>query len=193
MAQWKRAQKALCRKRKGSANRSKARIKVARIHQKISDIRRDDLHKLSTQWVRENHPIVVEDLNVSGRMANHSLAGAIGDSGGGEFVRFLQYKSAWYGRIFVRVDRWLPSSKTCSTSDCGNIHHALTLDDREWTCPQCGVTHDRDINAAKNILAVGLADNRNACGGAVRPARDRRGRAGKPLRSKNRSARCAAV
>jgi putative transposase len=164
---------------------------VAKIHQKISDIRRDDLQKLSTKLVRENQAIVVEDLNVRGMMANHTLAGAIGDSGWGELVRMLEYKSAWHGRTFVRIDRFYPSSKLCSTPDCGFKNEAMPLDVREWRCPVCGVTHDRDANAAKNILAVGLADS-NACGGSVSPAPVKPG-VGNRLRSKNRSARCAAV
>lgn len=166
MAQLKRAQKALSRKRKGSRNRIKARVRVAKIHQKISDIRRDYLHQLSTQLVRENQTLVVEDLNVRGMMANHCLAGAIGDSGWSELVRQLTYKSAWYGRILIRIDRWFPSSKLCSACEFRN--EAMPLDIREWTCPQCGERHDRDTNAAKNILAAGLAVT--ARGGDVSPA-----------------------
>ena len=191
MAQLKRAQKALSHKRKGSKNRSKAKLRVAKIHQKISDIRCDDLHQLSTRLIRENQTIVVEDLNVRGMMANHSLAGAIGDSGWSELVRQLEYKSAWHGRTFVRIDRWYPSSKLCSTPDCEFRNDAMPLDVREWRCPACELTHDRDSNAAKNILAVGLADS-NACGGSVSPATVKTG-VGNRLRSKNRSARCAAV
>jgi putative transposase len=164
---------------------------VAKIHQKISDIRCDDLHQLSTRLIRENQTIVVEDLNVRGMMANHSLAGAIGDSGWSELVRQLEYKSAWHGRTFVRIDRWYPSSKLCSTPDCEFRNDAMPLDVREWRCPACELTHDRDSNAAKNILAVGLADS-NACGGSVSPATVKTG-VGNRLRSKNRSARCAAV
>jgi putative transposase len=189
MAQLNKAQKALSRKRKGSSNRNKARIKVAKIHEKISDIRRDGLQKLTTDLVRKNQTIVIEDLNVRGMMANHNLAGAVADSAWGEFARQLEYKCAWYGRTLIRISRWYPSSKTCSA--CGYVNHALTLDDREWTCRACGVTHDRDVNASKNILAVGLADKQNACRRAVRPCRDRRGRTGNHRRSKNRSVRCA--
>ena len=136
MAQLKRAQKALSRKRKGSKNRSKAKLRVAKIHQKISDIRRDDLHKLSTRLVRENQTIAIEDLNVRGMMANHSLAGAIGDSGWSELARMLEYKSAWHGRTFVRIDRWFPSSKTCSA--CGVVAASLPLSVRFWSCGACG-------------------------------------------------------
>jgi putative transposase len=186
MAQLKRAQKALSRKRKGSCNRDKARIHVAQIHQKIRDIRHDDLHKLTTHLIRENQTIAMEDLNVRGMMANHSLAGAIGDSGWSEFARMLEYKSKWHGRTFVRIDRWYPSSKTCSA--CGFKNDSLSLDVREWQCPACGVTHDRDVNAARNVLAAGLAVT--ACGGNARPIRPK-GRAGSCRRSRNRSKVCA--
>ena len=186
MAQLKRAQKALSRKRKGSSNRRKAKLRVARIHQKISDIRRDDLHQLSTRLVRENQVIAVEDLNVRGMMANHSLAGAIGDSAWSEFVRQLEYKSAWHGRTLVRIDRWYPSSKTCSA--CGFVVDPLPLDVRFWNCPACGVGHDRDVNAAGVVLAAGLAVI--ACGGNVSPVRPN-GRKGSCRRSRNRLVRCA--
>jgi putative transposase len=189
MAQLKKAQRALSRKRKGSARRKKARIQVAAIHQRIADIRRDGLHKLSTDLVRENQTIVIEDLNIRGMMANHSLAGAITDSAWGEFTRQLKYKCEWYGRVLIRISRWFPSSKTCSV--CGYVNQGLTLEDREWTCPKCGTPHDRDVNASKNILAVGLADKQNARGGAIRPAGTQRGRPGNHRRSENRSACCA--
>lgn len=185
MADLKRAQKALSRKQKGSKNRDKARIRVAKIHQKISDIRRDDLQKLTTRLVRENQTLVIEDLNVSGMMANHSLAGAIGDSGWGEFVRELEYKCAWYGRVLVRIDRWFPSSKLCSA--CGFRNEAMPLAVREWQCPECGSAHDRDANAARNILAEG--HSAIARGDSVRPAPVKTGK-GSHLRSGNRSVAC---
>jgi putative transposase len=188
MAQLKRAQKALSRKKKGSANRKKARLRVAGIHQKIADIRRDDLHKLSTRLVRENQTIAIEDLNVRGMMANHCLAGAIGDSGWAELARQLAYKCEWHGRVLIRIGRFYPSSKLCSA--CGFQKASMPLDIREWQCPECRITHDRDVNAAKNILAVGLAESRNACGGSVSPVRPK-GRAGNCRRSRNRSVRCA--
>ena len=141
MAQLKRAQKALSRKQKGSRNRSKAKLRIAKIHQKITDIRRDDLHQLSTRLIRENQTITVEDLNVRGMMRNHALAGAIGDSGWGEFVRQLEYKSEWYGRTFVRIDRWFPSSRQCSA--CGAVADSLPLGVRFWNCSACGAGHDR--------------------------------------------------
>jgi putative transposase len=130
-------------------------------------------------------------LSVRGMIANHKLAGAIGDSGWSELVRQLEYKSAWHGRTFVRIGRWYPSSKLCSTPDCGFKNDAMPLDVREWRCPACGVTHDRDVNAAKNILAVGLADS-NDRGDSMRPERGKTGK-GSRLRSGNRFACCAAV
>jgi putative transposase len=186
MAQLKRAQKALSRKQKGSKNRAKARVRVAKIHEKIADIRQDFLHKLSTKLVRENQTIVVEDLNVRGMMANHKLAGAISDSGWSEFTRQLTYKCEWYGRRLVRIDRWFPSSKRCSK--CGHIADSMPLNVRQWECMACGAKHDRDVNAAINILAAGRAVT--ACGEGVRPSRPQ-GWGGNPRRSRNHSVRCA--
>ena len=162
----KRAQQSLCRKQKGSKNREKARRKVARIHTQIADQRLDGLHKLTTRLIRENQTICVESLAVKNMVRNHSLARAISDAGWGEFVRQLVYKAEWYGRTLVKIDRWYPSSKRCSA--CGHTLTSLSLDVREWTCPVCGVTHDRDVNAAQNILAVGLTVA--ACGEKVSPA-----------------------
>jgi putative transposase len=155
MAQLKRAQKALSRKQKGSKNRDKARVRVARIHQKISDIRRDFLHKLSTNLVRENQTIKIEDLNVRGMMALHSQAGAVADSGWSDFARMLEYKAKWHGRMLIRIDRWYPSSQLCS--ECGWRYQDLHRGVRQWTCQSCGVVHDRDMNAAINILRAGLS------------------------------------
>jgi putative transposase len=155
------------KKKKGSKNRNKARLKVARLHKKIADRRRDYQHKLSTALIRENQVVCVESLQVKNMVKNHSLAKAIQDVGWSEFVRQLEYKANWYGRTLVKIDKWYPSSKRCN--DCGHILDSLTLDVRTWTCPECGVFHDRDINAAKNILAAGLAVA--ACGEAVRPGR----------------------
>ena len=186
MAQLKRAQKALSRKQKGSKNRSKAKLRVQRIHQKISDIRSDFLHKTSTKLVSENQTLVIEDLNVRGMMANHCLAGSIGDSGWGEFRRQLDYKCKWYGRTLIVIDRWYPSSKRCSS--CGRISDSMPLDIRQWTCPACGAVHDRDVNAAINILAAGQAVT--ACGDGTRPPRSQ-GRVGTRPRNRNRSVRCA--
>jgi len=149
------AQRELARKKKGSRNREKARFKVARIHAKIADSRRDFTHKLSTSLIRGYGFIAIEDLNIRGMVKNHCLAKSVIDSGWSEFTRQLEYKAKWYNRKLVRIDRFYPSSKRCF--DCGYINNELTLSDREWTCPECSVTHDRDINASLNILAAGRA------------------------------------
>ena len=148
-------QRSLAKKQKGSANRKKAKLKVARLHAKIADTRKDFLHKLSTRLVNENQVIAIETLAVSNMQKNHCLAKSISDASWSEFVRQLEYKSLWYGRELVGIDRWYPSSKRCS--DCGHIVKAMPLNVREWTCPECGSIHDRDINAARNVLAAGLA------------------------------------
>ena len=141
------AQRRYAKKKKGSKNHAKARLKVARIHKKIADRRRDYQHKLSTKIIRENQIVCIESLQVKNMVKNHKLAQAIADVGWSEFVRQLEYKAQWYGRSFVKIDKWYPSSKRCF--DCGHILDSLTLDVRSWTCPECGVVHDRDINAAK--------------------------------------------
>ena len=161
----KKSQKNLSRKQKGSKNREKARIKVAKIHLKISDSRKDFLHKLTTQLVRENQTIAVESLAVKNLVKNHQLALAISDSGWSELIRQLDYKCRWYGRKLVAIDRWFPSSKRCSS--CGHIVDKMPLNIREWICPSCGCNHDRDVNASKNILAAGLAVS--VWGASVRP------------------------
>lgn len=161
------AQRKHAKKRKGSRNRDKARRKVARIHAKIADRRRDYQHKLSTKIIRENQVVCVESLHVKNMVRNHCLAKAISDVGWSEFVRQLEYKARWYGRTLVKIDTFYPSSKRCHA--CGHILEELTLDVRSWTCPECGVFHDRDINAAQNVLAAGLAVA--ACGDRVRPGR----------------------
>lgn len=158
-------QRKLSKKTKGSANRRKAKLKVARLHAKTADTRRDFLHKLSTRLVNENQVIAVESLAVSNMKKNRHLAKSISDAGWSEFARQLKYKSLWYGREIVGIDRWYPSSKRCS--DCGYTVKTLPLNVREWACPECGVVHDRDINASKNILAAGLAVL--ACGESVNP------------------------
>lgn len=163
----RKAQKALARKQKGSNNRYKAKLKVAKVHQEISDARNDFLHKLTTQLVRENQTIAVEDLAVKNMVKNRKLALSISDASWGELVRQLEYKCGWYGRTFVRIDRWFPSSKRCA--ECGHIVETLPLSVREWDCPSCNTHHDRDVNAAKNILAAGLAVI--VCGANVRPDR----------------------
>jgi putative transposase len=159
------AQKQLARKQKGSKNREKARRKVAKIHLKISDSRKDFLHKLTTQLVRENQTIAVETLMVKNMVKNPKLALSISDSGWGELTRQLDYKCRWYGRNLVKIDRWFPSSKRCSS--CGHIVEKMPLNIRDWQCPKCGTHHDRDMNASKNILAAGLAVS--VCGAIVRP------------------------
>ncbi|MFG3698275.1 RNA-guided endonuclease InsQ/TnpB family protein [Micromonospora sp. NPDC047620] len=150
------AQRELSRKERGSNNRAKARVKVARIHARIADRRRDQLHKLSTRLVRENQTVVIEDLSVRNMLRNHRLARAISDAAWSDLRNMLEYKAAWYGRTVIAVDRWLPSSKTCSA--CGRVNTTLALGVRVWTCPGCDATHDRDANAARTILAAGLAE-----------------------------------
>jgi putative transposase len=166
------AQKSVERKQLGSANRAKARTRAAKVHARIADRRRDHLHKLSTRIIRENQAVVIEDLHVRGMVRNHRLARAISDASWAELRHMLEYKADWYGRTVVTVDRFYPSSKICS--DCGRLADSLPLNIRFWTCP-CGSVHDRDVNAARNIRAAGLADL-NACGGAVRPEPRTRGR-----------------
>jgi putative transposase len=141
------AQRRHAKKKKGSKNRAKARKKVARLHARIADCRRDFLHKLSTKLIRENQTICVETLAVKNMVKNHKLAKAIHDVGWSLFVSQLDYKADWYGRTLVKIDRWYPSRKRCF--GCGHMLDSLTLDVRHWTCPECGVVHDRDINAAK--------------------------------------------
>jgi putative transposase len=160
-----RARRALSRKARGSANRDKARVKVARVCARITDRRRDHLHKLTTRLVRENQAVVIEDLRVANMVRNHSLARAISDAAWGDLRSMLEYKCVWYGRDLIVIDRWYPSSKTCS--GCGHQVTSLPLGVREWTCPSCGAVHDRDVNAAVNIRAAGLAVL--ACGDDVRP------------------------
>jgi putative transposase len=153
------------KKKKGSKNRNKARLKVAKIHAKITDRRRDYQQKLSTRIVHENQVICIESLSVKNMVKNPKLAKSISDVGWSEFTRQLEYKAAWYGRTLVKIDKWYPSSKRCHA--CGHVLDALSLDERFWLCPECKTFHDRDINAAKNVLAAGLAVS--ACGEAVRP------------------------
>ncbi|MDU9000327.1 RNA-guided endonuclease TnpB family protein [Streptomyces mirabilis] len=161
------AQRNLARKASGDgANRRKARLKVAKIHARIADRRRDTLHKLTARLVRENQTIVIEDLTVRNMVKNHKLARAISDAAWSEFRSMLEYKAQWYGREVIAVDRWFPSSKLCC--DCGTLQEAMPLNVRTWTC-DCGMTHDRDVNAAHNLLAAGLAVT--VCGAGVRPQR----------------------
>ncbi|MBD2742179.1 RNA-guided endonuclease TnpB family protein [Coleofasciculus sp. FACHB-1120] len=166
-AKLKKAQKSLSRKQKGSNNRYKACLKVAKVHAEISDARLDFLHKLTIRLVRENQTIAVEDLAVKNMVKNRKLALSISDASWGELVRQLEYKCDWYSRTLVKIDRWFPSSKRCG--NCGHIVEKLPLNIREWDCPKCSSHHDRDINAAHNILAAGLAVK--VCGANVRPDR----------------------
>ena len=162
----KAAQKELSRKTKGSNNQYKARLKVAKVHAKIKDARTDFLHKLTTNLVRENSVIAIEDLAVRNMVKNHKLARSISDASWGEFSRQLEYKCEWYGRKLVKVDRFFPSSKRCH--HCGFVMDKLPLDVRSWDCPSCKTPGiDRDINAGKNILAAGLAVI--VCGADIRP------------------------
>jgi len=166
-AKLRRVQKTLSRKKKGSNNRYKTRLKVAKVHAEISDARDDFLHKLTARLVRENQTIAVEDLAVKNMVKNRKLSLSISDASWGELVRQLEYKCGWYGRTLVKIDRWFPSSKRCG--NCGYIVDKLPLDIREWDCPKCRTHHDRDINAAQNILAAGHAVA--VCGSSVRPDR----------------------
>jgi len=145
----------ISRKQKGSKNSHKAKIKLARLHAKIADIRKDSLHKLTTELASNYEVICIEDLNVSGMVKNHNLARAVSDMGFFEFRRQLSYKCEKFGSQLVVIDRWYPSSKTCS--ECGEVAESMPLSVREWTCDGCGTTHDRDTNAAINIERVGLA------------------------------------
>lgn len=160
----KRLQQALSRKEKGSANRKKAVIKVARAHARVADTRRDWQHKLSTRIIRDNQAVYVEDLCVVG-LSRTRLAKSVHDAGWASFTGMLEYKAARYGRTFGRVDRFFPSTRMCS--DCGRINDKMALDVRAWDCP-CGSHHDRDVNAAKNVKAAGQADF-NDRGAQVRP------------------------
>ncbi|MEU2865807.1 RNA-guided endonuclease InsQ/TnpB family protein [Streptomyces mirabilis] len=161
------AQRNLARKARGDgANRRKARLKVAKIYARIAGRRRDTLHKLTTRLVRENQTVVIEDLTVRNMVKNHRLARAISDAAWSEFRSMLEYKARWYGREVIAVDRWFPSSRLCSA--CNTLRDTMPLNIRTWTC-DCGVTHDRDVNAAHSLLAAGLAVA--VCGAGVRPQR----------------------
>jgi len=175
----KRLQRRLSRKVKDSANRKKARLKVAKLHARISDTRRDTLQKFTTKIIRENQAIFVEGLNVAGMVKNHNLAKHIADAAFGEIFRELEYKANWYGRRYLPLDKFFPSSKLCSS--CGHLLDELPLSVRAWDCPACGVRHDRDVNAAINIKRAGqyLLKLRKTTGSGARkvtPTRDERRR-----------------
>lgn len=159
-----RYQRRMARCRPGSANRRKAAVKVARAHRKVRAARNDFLHRTSTRLLRSNDVVVLEDLTVRNMVQNHRLARSIADCGWRTFRQFLEYKALRWGRTVVVVDRWFPSTKTCSA--CGQVLPKLPLRVRKWTCSTCRTRHDRDVNAAKNILAAGLAAT--ACGSDVR-------------------------
>ncbi|MDA8393314.1 MAG: RNA-guided endonuclease TnpB family protein, partial [Actinomycetota bacterium] len=162
----RRAQQSLSRKEKGSKNRTKARINLARAHAKVGDARRDFHHKASTTIVGDNQAVYVEDLCVKG-LARTKLARSVHDAGWSAFVAMVQYKAKLYGRELHRIDRFVPTSQTCST--CGVVDGPKPLSVRRWTCGACKTVHDRDHNASLNILAAGRAERPNACGGDVRP------------------------
>jgi putative transposase len=172
----KRLQRRLSRKARGSNNRKKARLKVARLHAKISDARRDTLQKFTTKIIRENQAIFVEGLNVAGMVQNHNLAKHIVDAAFGEIFRELEYKAKWHGRTYFPLDRFFPSSKLCSS--CGHLLDELLLSVREWDCPACGAHHDRDINAAINIKRAGqyLLKTTGSDARKVTPTRNQRRR-----------------
>ena len=173
----RRAQRRLSRKRKGSANYERQRRRLARLHARIRDRRLDFVHQLSTRLIRENQTICLETLHVRNMVKNRRLARAISDVAWSELVRQLSYKGHWYGRDIVRIDPWYPSTKTCS--GCGDVKDHLRLGDRQWRCAECGALHDRDVNAARNILAVGTTVV--ASGGRVRPDVDRASRRSTPF------------
>jgi putative transposase len=149
------AQKRLSKKKLGSKNRAKAKVKVARIHAKISDCRADNLHKMSRRLINENQVVCVETLKVKNMIRNRSLSKHIADASWGAFVHQLEYKADWGGRTVVGIDQFFPSSKRCSC--CGHVVDTLPLDVRSWTCPECKTDLDRDTNAAVNVKAAGLA------------------------------------
>ena len=161
-----RAQRALSRKQKGSANRAKARRRVAVVHRKVREARLDHAHKTALRLVRDNQAVYAEDLAVAG-LARTRLAKSVHNAGWAQLLRLIGEKAEQHGSGFYRVGRWVPTSQTCSA--CGTNDGPKPLAVRTWTCGRCGAVHDRDINAARNILAAGRADRLNACGGTVRP------------------------
>ena len=183
LARLRRLGRSLSRKVKGSRNWSRAKLALARLHARIGNLRREGLHQLTTHITRRFHSIGIEDLNVKGMQANRHLSRTIADMGFYELRRQLQYKAAWRGGEVVVADRWYPSSKTCST--CGHKLEQLALEMRGWTCPDCGTTHDRDVNAAINLKNMAVSSTVTACGGAgAGPVREHRA---KPAPAKQES------
>lgn len=162
LSRLKRQSRGLSRKEKGSANRKKAKMKLARLHARVSHIRRNALHQLTTTLTSRHHTIVIEDLNVKGMVKNRHLSRAVSDMGFFEFRRQLEYKAEQRGGMIVVAFRWYPSSKTCS--GCGYKVEVLPLSVREWTCQACGAVHDRDLNAAKNLRNWAVSSTVSACG-----------------------------
>lgn len=158
----RRLSRSLSRKQKGSGNRQKAKVKLARLHARIGNTRADALHKLTSDLTRRFHTIGIEDLNVRGMMANHHLARSIADMSFFEFRRHLEYKAYRRGGLIVVADRWFPSSKTCSA--CGSVQKDMPLSIRQWICPDCGASHDRDMNAARNLATYAASSAVSACG-----------------------------
>ncbi|MBK8455151.1 MAG: RNA-guided endonuclease TnpB family protein [Thiofilum sp.] len=165
LSRLQRLSRSLSRKVKGSANRHKAKQKLAKLHARIARIRQDSLHQLTTDLTRRFHTLGIEDLNVSGMVKNRHLSRAISDRGFFEFRRQLEYKAAMRGGVVVVADRFFASSKTCSTPECGYKVDKLPLSVREWTCPVCGAIHDRDVNAAINLAHYAVSYTVSACGG----------------------------
>jgi putative transposase len=161
-----RAQRVLSRRQKGSANRGRARRRVAVLHRKVRETRLDHAHKVALRLIRDNQAVYAEDLSVSG-LARTRLARSVSDAGWSQLLRLVEEKAAQYGRYFARIGRFEPTSQVCSA--CGVKDGPKPLSVREWQCKPCGTVHDRDVNAAKNILAAGRADNPNACGAGARP------------------------
>ena len=183
LARLRRLGRLLSRKVKGSRNWSREKLALARLHARIGNLRREGLHQLTTQITRRFHTIGIEDLNVKGMLANRHLSRAIADMGFYELRRQLEYKAAWRGGEVVVADRWYPSSKRCST--CGHRLEQLALEVRGWTCPDCGTTHDRDVNAAINLKNMAVSSTVTACGGAgAGPVREHRA---KPAPAKQES------
>ena len=162
----KKAQRVPSRRHKGSANRGKARHRVAVLHRKVRETRLDHAHKTALRLVRDNQAVYAEDLAVTGLMRT-KLARSVADAGWSQLVRCIEEKAAQYGRAFARIGRFEPTSQVCSA--CGVKDGPKPLSIRQWACAACGTVHDRDVNAARNILAAGRADNSNACRAGVRP------------------------